>query len=142
MKISIIAGRFNQKITENLIVGAQKALSENDLEKATIHWVPGAFEIPLAAKLLADKNDALIAVGTVIKGDTPHFDYVCTVCSDGISKVSLEQEIPIGFGIITTNNVDQAVERSSGDDKNVGYKAALAAIEMYKLKIDLAKSAE
>ena len=134
MKIAIIASRFNQSITENLVKGAQKALSQDDVP---VYWVPGAFELPLACKWLSEKYDALIAVGAVIRGETPHFDYVCEVASKGIAHVSGKKAIPIGFGVITANTVEQAAARSADNENNFGYRAAIAAIEMLNLKKEL-----
>jgi len=131
MKIAIVAGRFNQAITENLVKGAQKALGE---QKVPVYWIPGAYELPLACQLLSEKHDALIAVGAVIRGETSHFDYVCEVASRGIAEVSRQKEIPIGFGVITADTVRQAAARSADNDNNFGYKAAMAAIDMLNLK--------
>ncbi len=134
MEICIIASKFNQAISEKLISGAQKALKELDVKEAPVYRVPGAYELPLACTWLADKYDALVALGTVIKGETPHFDYVCLAASQGIAEVSRNKNIPIGFGVITANTVDQAAVRSADNENNFGYKAAQAAIEMIKVK--------
>jgi len=131
MKIAIVAGRFNRAITDNLVKGARKALEEKE---AFIYWVPGAYELPLACRWLSEKHDALIALGAVIRGETPHFDYVCEVASAGIAQVSLEKAIPIGFGVITANTVEQAAARSGDNENNFGYKAAMAAIDMLNLQ--------
>lgn len=134
MKIATVASKFNETITENLVKGALKALKANDVKDVPVYWVPGAFELPLACKLLIEKFDALVAVGAVIKGETPHFDYVCRVAGLGIADLSSDCEKPIGFGVITANTVDQAVARSMDNENNFGYRAALASVEMLKLK--------
>ena len=137
MKISIIASTFNKSITENLVKGAKDALKDKDV---FVYWVPGAFELPLACKWLAESNDALVAVGTIIRGETPHFEYVSSAASQGIARISENSAVPIGFGVITADTVDQAVARSLDDENNFGYKAALAAIEMLKLRQQIANN--
>ncbi len=136
-KFAIIVSRFNDFITNRLTEGAIDALvrsgaNENDIDIAK---VPGAFEIPLIAKKMADKDkyDAVICLGAVIKGATPHFDYVSAEVSKGIAVVSLESQIPIIFGIITTDTIEQAIERAGTKSGNKGWSAAMSAIEMANL---------
>ena len=134
MNIAIVASRFNQLISDNLVAGAQKVIKSKGLAEADTYNVPGAYELPLACSLLSAKFDGLVAVGVVIRGETPHFDYVCDVASKGIAEVSRTKLIPIGFGVITADTVDQAVARSGDNEKNLGYRAALAAIELVEFK--------
>ncbi len=136
-KFCIIAGRFNDRIVEDLIRGAGDALRRHGIGDSAIDLVrvPGAFELPLAARRLARTRqyDALVALGVVIRGATPHFDYVCGECAAGLSRVSLEFELPVGFGVLTCDTVDQAVERAGVKHGNKGADAALAAMEMVSL---------
>ena len=137
VKIAIVAGRFNEFITSKLIGGALDVLKRNDVseENIDIAWVPGAFEIPLIAKKLANtqKYDAIITLGAVIKGSTPHFDYVCAEVSKGVAQISLQSELPVIFGVLTTNNIEEAIERSGTKAGNKGADAAFSAIEMINL---------
>ena len=137
VKIAIVAGRFNEFITSKLIGGALDVLKRNDVseENIDIAWVPGAFEIPLIAKKLANtqKYDAIITLGAVIKGSTPHFDYVCAEVSKGVAQISLQSELPVIFGVLTTNNVEEAIERAGTKAGNKGADAAFSAIEMINL---------
>ena len=137
LKFSIVASRFNEFITSKLLGGAIDALLrhgglEKDIE---VTWVPGAFEIPLMAQKLAAKGnyDAVICLGAVIRGSTPHFDYVCAEVSKGVAKVGLDSGIPIIFGVLTTENIEQAIERAGTKAGNKGVDAALTAIEMANL---------
>lgn len=137
LKFAIVAGRFNELITSKLVGGAVDGLirhgaSESDIE---IVWVPGAFEIPLAAQKMANahKYDAIICVGAVIRGSTPHFDFVASEVSKGIAKVTLDTGVPIIFGVLTTENIEQAIERAGTKAGNKGYDAAMTAIEMANL---------
>ncbi|MDF2882919.1 MAG: 6,7-dimethyl-8-ribityllumazine synthase [Clostridiaceae bacterium] len=137
LKFGIIVGRFNEFIGGKLLTGALDGLKrhgveENDIE---IAWVPGAFEIPLTAKKMAksQKYDAVICLGAVIRGATPHFDYVSNEVSKGIASVSLETEIPVIFGVLTTDTIEQAIERAGTKAGNKGYDAAVTAIEMANL---------
>ncbi|MCY6484888.1 6,7-dimethyl-8-ribityllumazine synthase [Clostridium aestuarii] len=137
LKVGIIVGRFNEFIGSKLLDGALDALkrhgvNEEDLE---ITWVPGAFEIPLVAKKMAKTNryDAVICLGAVIKGATPHFDYVSSEVSKGVANVGLETELPIIFGVLTTDSIEQAIERAGTKAGNKGYDAAMTAIEMANL---------
>ena len=137
VKIGIVAGRFNEFITSKLVGGALDVLKRNDVseENIDIAWVPGAFEIPLITKKLANtgKYDAIITLGAVIKGSTPHFDYVCAEVSKGVSQISLQSELPVIFGVLTTTNVEEAIERAGTKAGNKGADAAFSAIEMINL---------
>lgn len=137
LKVGIIAGRFNEFITSKLVSGAVDVLKRNEVKEENIHiaWVPGAFEIPLAAKRMIDtlKYDALITLGAVIRGSTPHFDYVCAEVSKGVAQLSLQNDIPVIFGVLTTNNIEEAIERAGTKAGNKGSEAAFAAIEMANL---------
>ena len=137
VKIDIVAGRFNEFITSKLNGGALDVLKRNDVseENIDIAWVPGAFEIPLIAKKLANtqKYDAIITLGAVIKGSTPHFDYVCEEVSKGVAQISLQSELPVIFGVLTTNNIEEAIERAGTKAGNKGADAAFSAIEMINL---------
>lgn len=137
LRIAIVASRFNEFITGKLISGAEDALLRHGVVEDEIHlaWVPGAFEIPLAAKKLAQsgKYDAVICLGAVIRGSTSHYDYVCSEVSKGIASVSLETGIPVLFGVLTTENIEQAIERAGTKAGNKGFDCAMAAIEMADL---------
>jgi len=137
VRIAIVAGRFNEFITSKLIGGALDVLKRNDVseENIDIAWVPGAFEIPLIAKKLANtqKYDAIITLGAVIKGSTPHFDYVCAEVSKGVAQISLQSELPVIFGVLTTNNIEEAIERAGTKAGNKGADTAFSAIEMINL---------
>jgi 6,7-dimethyl-8-ribityllumazine synthase len=137
LKFGIIVGRFNEFIGGKLLSGALDALKrhgveENDIE---IAWVPGAFEIPLIAKKMAysKKYDGVICLGAVIRGSTPHFDYVSSEVTKGIAHVSLDSEIPVIFGVLTTDSIEQAIERAGTKAGNKGFEAAVTAIEMANL---------
>ncbi len=135
--VGIVAARFNEFIVSKLVGGAQDALLRHGVsdEDITLAWVPGAFEIPLAAQKMAEsgKYDAIICLGTVIKGATSHYDYVCAEVSKGIAAVGLKTEIPVIFGVVTTDNIEQAIERAGTKAGNKGYDAACTAIEMVNL---------
>ena len=137
VKIGIVAGRFNEFITSKLVGGALDVLKRNDVseENIDIAWVPGAFEIPLITKKLANtgKYDAIITLGAVIKGSTPHFDYVCAEVSKGVAQISLQSDLPVIFGVLTTNNIEEAIERAGTKAGNKGADAAFSAIEMINL---------
>ena len=137
MKVGIVAARFNEFIVSKLVAGAQDALVRHDVKEKDIDlaWVPGAFEIPLIASKMAKsgKYDAVIALGAVIRGSTTHYDYVCSEVSKGIANVSLNSDIPVMFGVITTENIEQAIERAGTKAGNKGYDCALGAIEMVNL---------
>jgi len=136
-RFAIIVSRFNDFICSRLMEGAMDALLRHgsDEEKIFIIKVPGAFEMPLAAKKLAQAGlyDAVICLGAVIRGATPHFDYVAAEVSKGIASVALESDIPVTFGVLTTDNLEQAIERAGSKSGNKGYEAAMAAIEMVNL---------
>ena len=140
IKIGIVAGRFNEFITSKLVGGAVDVLKRNDVndEDIDIAWVPGAFEIPLITKKMAEskKYDAIITLGAVIKGTTPHFDYVCAEVSKGVAQISLQTGLPIMFGVLTTNNIEEAIERAGTKAGNKGSDVAFGALEM----IDLIKN--
>ena len=139
-KYAIVVARFNHFITDRLLEGCLDTLKRHEVkdEEISIVRVPGAFEIPLAAKKLSQKEyvDAVICLGAVIRGDTPHFDYVCAEVSKGVAHVGLESEKPVIFGVVTTDNVDQAVQRAGVKSGNKGAEAAISAIEMANL-VDL-----
>lgn len=137
LKIGIVVSRFNEFITGKLLSGAQDALVRHRVapEDIEICWVPGAFEIPLIAKRMAasKKYDAVIALGTVIRGATPHFDYVCNEVAKGIASLNMTEEIPVLFGVLTTETIEQAVERAGTKAGNKGWDVGMAAIEMANL---------
>jgi 6,7-dimethyl-8-ribityllumazine synthase len=136
-RVAIVAGRFNELITNKLMGGAKDCLYRHGLEEANITeaWVPGAYELPLAAQKLAEtkKFDAIIALGCVIRGATPHFDYVCNEAAKGISKVSMDHGIPVMFGVLTTDTIEQALERAGTKAGNKGWEAAIGCVEMINL---------
>lgn len=137
IKVGIVAARFNEFIVSKLVAGAKDGLVRHDVEDddITLCWVPGAFEIPVAAKKMAEskKYDAVICLGAVIRGVTSHYDYVCAEVSKGIAQVSLQTGIPVMFGVLTTDTIDQAIERAGTKAGNKGYDCALGAIEMVNL---------
>lgn len=137
IKIGIVVGRFNEFIVSKLLGGALDGLKRHGVDENNIDvaWVPGAFEIPLIAKKMAknEEYDAIICLGAVIKGSTPHFNYVCAEASKGIASVSLSSEKPVIFGVLTTDTIEQAIERAGTKAGNKGYDAAVTAIEMANL---------
>jgi 6,7-dimethyl-8-ribityllumazine synthase len=133
MRLAIVAGRFNDHVTKPLLEGALDTLHDLGLDDVPVHWVPGAFEIPLLAQRLAPAYDAVICLGAVIRGDTPHFDYVAGECAAGIQRVALDTETPIIFGVLTTDNLEQAMARAGGDHGHKGSEAARTAVEMVSL---------
>ena len=137
IRVGIVASRFNEFITNKLVGGALDGLKRHNVDEAQVDvaWVPGAFEIPLIASKMAKsgKYDAVICVGAVIRGNTSHYDYVCNEVSKGIASVSLDSGIPVLFGILTTENIEQAIERAGTKAGNKGYDCALSAIEMVNL---------
>ena len=137
MKVGIIASRFNEFIVSKLLSGAIDGLVRHGVEEENITatWVPGAYEIPVVASKMAQsgKYDAVICVGTVIRGATTHYDYVCNEVSKGIAQVGLNTGVPVLFGIVTTENIEQAIERAGTKAGNKGYDCALSAIEMVNL---------
>lgn len=137
LKIGIVVSRFNEFITSKLLDGAEDALKRHGVNEddVTIMWVPGAFEIPLAAKKLADKGgfDAIITLGTIIRGATPHFEYVSSEVAKGVANIGMQSGFPIIFGVLTTESIEQAIERAGTKAGNKGYEAAVGAIEMGNL---------
>ncbi|WP_026571413.1 6,7-dimethyl-8-ribityllumazine synthase [Sediminibacillus sp. JSM 1682029] len=142
LKIGIVVGRFNEFITNKLLSGAQDALRRHGVSEddVSVAWVPGAFEIPLVTKKMAasKKYDAVIALGTVIRGSTPHFDYVSSEVSKGVASVSMQEDLPVIFGVLTTDTIEQAIERAGTKAGNKGAEAAVSAIEMANLLKNLA----
>jgi len=142
LKFGIVVARFNEFITNKLLGGAMDALTRHGAtdENIELAWVPGAFEIPLVAQKMAEskKYDAVICLGTVIRGSTPHFDYVCAEVSKGVAHVALASGVPTIFGVLTTETIEQAVERAGTKAGNKGFDAAVAAIEMANLLKGLA----
>ena len=136
-KIGIVAARFNEFIVSKLVSGAEDALLRHSVnpDDISVAWVPGAFEIPVVAKKMAmsGKYDAVICLGAVIRGATSHYDYVCNEVSKGIAQVSLNTGIPVLFGVVTTENIEQAIERAGTKAGNKGYDCALGAVEMVNL---------
>ena len=136
-RIAIIAARFNESIVERLVSGAVDALKRLGADEGQLHLVrvPGAFELPLAAQRLAKARqvDGIVALGAVIRGATPHFDYVCSECASGLGRVSLEYDMPVGFGVLTCDTIEQAVERSGTKAGNKGADAAMAMVEMLSI---------
>lgn len=141
IKIGIVAARFNEFITSKLLGGAVDALIRHEVKEDNIEvaWVPGAFEIPLIASKMAKskKYDAIICLGAVIRGSTTHYDYVCSEVSKGIANVSLNNDIPVMFGVLTTENIEQAIERAGTKAGNKGFDCAVGAIEMVNLIRDI-----
>ncbi len=137
MKIGIVAARFNEFITSKLLSGALDGLKRHEVadENIDVAWVPGAFEIPLIASKMAKskKYDAVICLGAVIRGSTSHYDYVCNEVSKGIAQISLAHDIPVLFGVLTTENIEQAIERAGTKAGNKGFDSAVSAIEMVNL---------
>jgi 6,7-dimethyl-8-ribityllumazine synthase len=146
MRIAVVAGRFNDHITTPLLDGALDTLGRAGLDDVPVHWVPGAFEIPLVAQRLAASGafDAVICLGAVIRGDTPHFDFVAGECAAGIMRVSLDTGVPIVFGVLTTDDLDQALARAggpacNGTSCNKGEESAATAVEMVSLFRQISK---
>lgn len=137
LKVGIVAARFNEFITNKLVEGAVDALTRHGVDDGdiAIAWVPGAFEIPMVAKKLAEsgKCDAVICLGAVIRGSTPHFDYVAAEVSKGVAQVGMTTGVPAIFGVITTDNIEQAIERAGTKAGNKGFEAGESAIEMANL---------
>jgi 6,7-dimethyl-8-ribityllumazine synthase len=145
-RFAIVASRFNSRVVELLVSGAVDCLRRHGADDIVIVRVPGAWEIPQAAEELADpvegrpKFDAIVALGVVIRGETPHFDYICSSCSRGLSSLSKRHRIPVGFGVLTCDTSQQAEERAGGKAGNKGWEAALAALEMADLFAQLHSS--
>lgn len=146
LRFAIVVGRFNHLVSARLLEGCSAELARRGAGEDDVHvaWVPGAFEIPLAARSLAasGRYDAIIALGVVIRGGTPHFDYVCRGVTDGVREVMRDTSVPVAFGVLTVDDVDQALERAGGEHGNKGAEAALAAIEMARLCPRLSKPPE
>jgi 6,7-dimethyl-8-ribityllumazine synthase len=147
MRIAVVAGRFNDHITRPLLDGALGALRDAGLEAVPVHWVPGAFEIPLVAQRLAlsGECDAVVCLGAVVRGDTPHFDFVAGECAAGIARVALDTGVPVIFGVLTTDNLEQALARSGGAAVNgvacnKGEESATTAVEMVDLLRQISSS--
>ncbi|NEZ42925.1 6,7-dimethyl-8-ribityllumazine synthase [Paenibacillus alvei] len=137
LKYGIVAGRFNEFIVSKLVSGALDALKRHGAkeEEVDIAWIPGAFEIPLIAQKMAEsgKYDAVITLGAVIRGSTPHFDYVCSEAAKGVAQVNMKTGVPTVFGVLTTDSIEQAIERAGTKAGNKGWEAAVTAIEMANL---------
>ncbi|MEW9667764.1 6,7-dimethyl-8-ribityllumazine synthase [Ammoniphilus sp. 3BR4] len=137
LKFGIVVGRFNEFITSKLLSGALDALNRHGVEEDDVEvaWVPGAFEIPMIAKKMAEsgKYDAVITLGTVIRGATPHFDFVCNEAAKGVAAIALQTGIPTIFGVLTTDTIEQAIERAGTKAGNKGWESAAVAIEMANL---------
>ncbi len=140
-KVAIVAARFNEFIVSKLLGGAVDGLKRHGMKEDSIEvaWVPGAFEIPFIAKKLAmsKKYDAVICLGAVIKGSTTHYDYVCAEVSKGVAHVGFETGVPVIFGVLTTDNIEQAIERAGTKAGNKGYESAVTAIEMINLSKEI-----
>lgn len=137
MSLAVVVSRFNQALTEKLLAGAQEALAECgvDADSVDVVWVPGSFELPLAAKRLAESGryDAVACLGCVLRGETPHFDYVAGQAAGGIGRVGLDTGVPVAFGVITADTLQQAVERAGGSSGNKGFDAVMTAVRMANL---------
>lgn len=144
IKVGIVVARFNEFITSKLLGGAMDGLVRHDVreEDVDVAWVPGAFEIPLIASKMAKskKYDAVICLGAVIRGETTHYDYVCNEVSKGIATVSLQSDIPVMFGVLTTENIEQAIDRAGSKAGNKGFDCAVGAIEMVNLIKEIEKN--
>ena len=146
LRVCVIAARFNEPITRRLMEGCEERLRELGVDTVELSWVPGAFELPLAARVAAESGrfDALVTLGVVIRGDTPHFDYVCRGVTDGVAEVSRETRVPVAFGVLTTEDTEQALVRATRAGEpgcNKGTEAAEVAIEMARLVARLQKGA-
>jgi 6,7-dimethyl-8-ribityllumazine synthase len=144
LRVALVVSRFNHLISIRLIDGAREALLEHgaDPQDLELFWVAGAFEIPQAARVIAESGrfDAIVTLGSVIRGGTPHFDYVCRGVTDGVREVMRTSHVPVGFGVLTTDDIDQALARAGGSDGNKGGEVALAAVEMARLLAGLGDS--
>ena len=135
MRIAIVVSRFNDFVTERLLTGAQSALAEQGITDVDVLRVPGAFEIPMAAQRVAEtgKVAAVVCLGCLIRGATPHFEFIASACAHGITAAASATGVPITFGVLTTNSVEEALERAAANETNKGREAALAALEMARL---------
>lgn len=129
LSMAIIASRWHDQVMGGLVAGAQRAAAEAGID-APVHWVPGSFELPIAAQAAADEYDCVVALGVVIRGGTPHFDYVCAASTDGLARVALDSGKPVGFGLLTCDTEEQALDRAGleGSNEDKGYEAATAAL--------------
>ncbi|OEF98493.1 6,7-dimethyl-8-ribityllumazine synthase [Desulfuribacillus alkaliarsenatis] len=143
LKIGIVVGRFNEFISSKLLSGALDALKRHGIEEDNVDtaWVPGAFEIPLIAQKMAntEKYDAVITLGAVIRGSTPHFDYVCSEVAKGVAATTMKTDLPVIFGVLTVDSIEQAIERAGTKAGNKGWEAAVSAIEMANLSMQFKK---
>ena len=137
LRVGVVVSRFNEFITEQLASGSLQTLEQRGCRDITLVKVPGAWELALAAKALAAYCDAVVALGAVVRGDTPHFDYVAQGATDGLNRVSLDTNVPVAFGVLTTDNLQQAMDRAGGKSGNKGSEAADVAIEMANLLREL-----
>ncbi len=146
IKVGVVAARFNEFITSKLLGGAMDGLKRHEVgeDDVDVAWVPGAFEIPLIASKMAKsgKYDAIICLGAVIRGSTTHYDYVCSEVSKGIAHASLDSGIPVMFGVLTTENIEQAIERAGTKAGNKGFDCAVGAIEMVNLIRDMQRDGQ
>lgn len=146
MSLAVVVSRFNQALTEKLLAGAREALTKCGVDgnSVDIVWVPGSFELPLAAKRLAESGryDAIACLGCVLRGETPHFDYVAGQAATGIGRVGLDTGVPVAFGVITADTLQQAVERAGGTSGNKGFDAVLTAVRMANLMKKIEARAE
>ena len=129
LSMAIIASRWHDRVMGGLVAGAQRAAAEAGID-APVHWVPGSFELPIAAQAAAEKYDCVVALGVVIRGGTPHFDYVCAAATDGLARAALDSGKPVGFGLLTCDTEEQALDRAGleGSNEDKGYEAATAAL--------------
>jgi 6,7-dimethyl-8-ribityllumazine synthase len=134
LRFAIVVARFNSGITDKLLTGAQKALTDAGAKSSRVFWAPGAFELPLIAQRVARGFHAIIALGAVIRGETPHFDYVAGAAAQGLLRVMLDTGTPVAFGVLTTNTLAEAEARAGGAHGNKGYDAAMTAIEMARFR--------
>ena len=143
LRFAIVVSRFNEVVTQKLLEGALDCLIRHDVQEEDIDvlWTPGSFEIPVTAKKLASsgKYDAIICLGCLIRGDTPHFDFLSAEVTKGVAQVALEYSLPIAFGILTADTLEQAIERSGAKQGNKGFQAALSALEMANLFKEMSK---
>jgi 6,7-dimethyl-8-ribityllumazine synthase len=132
LKVAVVAAKWHGEITDALLLGCRRALAASKVDAVTEVRVPGAFELPVAAKALAPEADAVVALGVVIRGGTPHFDYVCAAATDGLTRVAVDTGVPVGFGLLTCDTAEQALDRAGlpGSSEDKGWEAAMAAVEM------------
>ena len=140
LRVAIVAASWHTQVMDGLVAGAQDALAQAECTDVTLVRVPGSFELPLVAKALAERNDAVVALGVVIRGGTPHFDYVCQAATQGLTQAGLEMGTPIGFGVLTCDDEQQALDRAGieGSSESKGHEAALAALLTARILADLA----